>query len=375
MRRIYKLSLLFLVFVIVQACTTQKKRGDLSALGKAYHNTTAHYNGYFNANELLIESVFQLEQQHQDNYNKRLPLYEYVAADDAQAVVPNLDKAIEKVGLVVNQHRYSKWTDDCYLLLGKAQFLKKEYETAEETFQFSVVEFSPDKVRKAEQKASKTKKGKKKKGVSSKKKKTSSKKSSKSKELSQKQKRKQANRAVKKKKKGRGSSGKKPSSKKAPEKEDTKLVEAPKTTTPDKKVDTGLISLAEDSETAAEKDGKTGPLKHQPAFQEIQIWYAKTLIERDKFIEAQRVLKSLNENPEIYKDIQKDLPVVQAHLHLKLNNLPLAANYLEKAIELEKNRALKGKICVHFRPNSAGNGERSGGFCCLRAITEIQPRL
>ncbi len=364
MRRIYKLSLLFLVFALVQACTTQKKRGDLSALGKAYHNTTAHYNGYFNANELLFESVFQLEQQHQDNYNKRLPLFEYIAADNAQAVVPNLDKAIEKVGLVVNQHRYSQWTDDCYLLLGQAQFLKKEYETAEETFQFSVVEFSPENVRKAEKKAAKSKKGKQKKGVSSKSKKASSSKnakSSKSKKLSAEKQRKQANRAIKKKKKNRGKSAKKPSSKKAPVKDETEteLVEVPEVKVPEKKTDSSLISIAEADEEKAKNDGKNGPLKHQPAHQEIQLWYAKTLIERDKYIEAQRLLKSLDENPAILKEVQRDLPVVQAHLHLKLKNLPLAANYLQKAIDLEKNRALKARYAFVMGQvqQEIGNGE------------------
>lgn len=361
MRRIYKLSFLFLIFALIQACTTQKKRGDLSALGKAYHNTTAHYNGYFNANELLLESLYQLELQHQDNYNKRLPLFEYIAADDAQSVVPNLDKAMEKVGLVVNQHRYSQWTDDCYLLLGKAQFLKKEYETAEETFQFSVVEFSPEKVRKAEQKSSKSKKSKQKKGVSSKKKKASSSKSSKSKQVSADKKRKQANKALKKKKKGKGKSTKKPSSKKTPTtpKEDTKLVENTQAPTPVKKQESDLISIADDTDEKAKNDGKTGPLKHQPAFQEIQLWYAKTLIERDKYIEAQRLLKSLNDNPGIYKDIQKDLPVVQAHLHLKLKNLPLAASYLQKAIDLEKNRALKARYAFVMGQvqQEIGNGE------------------
>ena len=361
MRRIYKLSFLFLIFALIQACTTQKKRGDLSALGKAYHNTTAHYNGYFNANELLLESFYQLELQHQDNYNKRLPLFEYIAADDAQSVVPNLDKAMEKVGLVVNQHRYSQWTDDCYLLLGKAQFLKKEYETAEETFQFSVVEFSPEKVRKIEQKSSKSKKSKQKKGVSSKKKKASSSKSSKSKQLSAEKKRKQANRALKKKKKGKGKSTKKPSSKKtSPEpKDDTKLVENTPVPTPEKKQDSGLISIADESDEKAKNDGKNGPLKHQPAFQEIQLWYAKTLIERDKYIEAQRLLKSLNENPGLYKGIQKELPVVQAHLHIKLNNLPLAANHLRTAIDLEKNRALKARYAFVLGQiqQEIGNGE------------------
>lgn len=337
-----------LIFLLVQACTTQKKRGDLSALGKAYHNTTAHYNGYFNANELLLESLDQLEQQHQDNYSKRLNLFEYIAADNAQSVAPNLDKAIEKVGLVVNQHRYSQWTDDCYLLLGKAQFLKKEYETAEETFQFAVTEFSPEKVKKANQKSGSTKKNKQKKGVSSKSKKTSSSKStkassskSKDSKASAAKKRKEANRALKKKKKG--SSGKKPVSKKPEVGKEIETPEIPETSAPVEQEDSKLISISKEEDTADKKDGKNGPLKHQPAFQEIQLWYAKTLIERDKFIEAQRILKNLDDNPEIYKNVQTDLPVVQAYLHMKLKNLALATTYLQKAIELESNRELKAR--------------------------------
>ena len=69
-----------------------------------YHNTTAEYNGYFNADVLMQESIFDLEVQHQDNYNNILPLYEYRAADNPKAVSEKLDRAIEKTSIVVALH-------------------------------------------------------------------------------------------------------------------------------------------------------------------------------------------------------------------------------------------------------------------------------
>ncbi|RMD72976.1 MAG: gliding motility protein, partial [Bacteroidetes bacterium] len=133
-----------LVLVIAFGCVTQKKRGERSALGKLYENTTARYNGYYNATVLLQESLLALEQQHQDNYNALLPLYPYMAVDNARSVSSQLDEAIKKVSTVVALHRSSRWTDDCYLLMGKAQFLKQDYESAEETLEYLVEEFPPD---------------------------------------------------------------------------------------------------------------------------------------------------------------------------------------------------------------------------------------
>jgi tetratricopeptide (TPR) repeat protein len=364
-----------LVFALIQGCTTQKKRGDLSALGKAYHNTTSHYNGYFNANELLLGSVFQLTEQHQDNYNKRLQLFEYIAADNQQAVAPDLDKAIEKIGLVVNQHPYSQWTDDCYLLLGKAQFLKKEYETAEETFQYAYENFSPEKMAKAAQKAVKKKKSKKKKGVSSSKKGSSSSKkkvsSSDKKKKSAAQKRKEANRALKKKKKkkGKGSSSKKTTT--TPKKEIKK--EKPEAPKPEKKEDNGLISLNSGEDVDSKNDGKTGPLKHQPAFQDIQLWYAKILIERDKYLEAQRILKDLDNNPNIYKGTNKDLPVVQAYLQIKLKNIAQAIPYLKEAIALEKNRTLKGRYAFIMGQLNQELGKGEAAYLAFEQALKYSP--
>ena len=73
--------LLLTVAILLAACTTQKRKSDQSFMSKLWHNTTAHFNGYFNAEELLTASVLQLEEQHEDNYNKILDLYEHVVRE------------------------------------------------------------------------------------------------------------------------------------------------------------------------------------------------------------------------------------------------------------------------------------------------------
>ena len=48
------LPIYLILFVLTfSSCVTRKKKADLSILGKIYENTTARYNGYFNANEIL----------------------------------------------------------------------------------------------------------------------------------------------------------------------------------------------------------------------------------------------------------------------------------------------------------------------------------
>jgi septal ring factor EnvC (AmiA/AmiB activator) len=149
--------LLIAAFLIVSGCVTQKKKGDVGPLGKGYHNMTAHYNGYYNATVLVAEGKVELENQYKDNYRKVLPVYKYLATDNPKAIAESMDKAAEKVSLVVNMHRVSHWTDDCYLVLGQAQYLKQDFESAEETLEFMAAEFNPKEVAKREAKSQKSK--------------------------------------------------------------------------------------------------------------------------------------------------------------------------------------------------------------------------
>ncbi|MCB0619263.1 MAG: gliding motility protein, partial [Saprospiraceae bacterium] len=181
MKTYTRILLIAALFVGLGGCKTQKSRNDISPLAQFYQNTTAEFNGYYNANVLVNESMTALGGQYQDNFNQLLPIYKYRAADNPQAVAAQLDDAIKRVSVVVALHRVSHWTDDCYLLAGKAQYLKQDFETAEETLEYMVKEFSPSatskkkaavkKKKPVKKKDKKVKKKKKKKSKPSKKKK------------------------------------------------------------------------------------------------------------------------------------------------------------------------------------------------------------
>ncbi len=345
-----RIGAMLLLVGAISACTTQKKQEDLSMLGKLYHNTTAKYNGYFNADELLAGSIVQLDDQHHDNYTQLLPMYEYIAADNPQAVAPDLDKAIEKVTVVAQLHRRSHWTDDCYLLLGKAQFLKKDYESAEETLRFMTDEYKPSKEKARKESGAKTKKGSGRTSSRASSGRTgnarpSKKEVAKSKKQQEKE-RKQYNRELKKKKKKSSSSkGKKPSTPKPGENTETPAATNPVTTpaeTPEEAVPT-TISLGNSGSEAIESDPDSYFLKHRPAYQEGLLWLAKTYVERDNPDAAMRILGQLERDPKTFKDIGREAAGVMAYSYIQQKKYSEALPYLDKAID-EANRPTKARF-------------------------------
>jgi tetratricopeptide (TPR) repeat protein len=335
--QINKILLVLLLLGVVAACTTTKKRSEMSALSELYHNTTAHYNGYFNANELYVASQALLEQQHRDNYTKILPMYKYLATEDASAVVPDLDIAMEKVSVVVNLHPYSKWTDDCYLLFGKAQYLKRDYESAEETWRYFEGEFNPEAIARKDEKAKvdkKVNKSKKKKKKSRKRKKSRKKKNKTSKKKARALKK--YNKAVRKARKSGG---------KAPEKpvilqSGSQAAEAAK----EEKRKENEEKLAEEEKSKpAEEKPEDGVLKHRLAYQEGMLYYARTLIERDKFDDAQRILETLLGSGKTFEDIRAQAAAAQAYLFIETEKYVNALPALEEAIELEKDKYTKAR--------------------------------
>jgi hypothetical protein len=134
---------LFAFAIVFSACSSRKKKSEVKGFKKFYHNTTAKFNGYFNAEELMKESMVTLQDMNVDNYNKILSVYDYVNIDNNQAVKADMDKAIEKLSTVATIHEVSNYVDDCYLNIGKAQFYKQDYIAAEETFIFFEEVFDP----------------------------------------------------------------------------------------------------------------------------------------------------------------------------------------------------------------------------------------
>ncbi len=307
----------------------QKSRKELSFLEKEFLNTNARYNGYYNATELMKSSIANLETQHRDNYNQVLEMYKYIAADNPQAVAPDLDLAMKKVSIVVNLYRRSKWTDDCYLLVGKAQFLKKDYESAESTLRYLLGEFDPNAPVK------------KKPGVSSASKKTPAqiKATRKQKQKLAKQKakaRQKYNRQLQKNKKKAArakAKGKTPPPKPG-QAQDPKDAE--------KQAQKAAEEAARKAKAQAKQDKKKE--KNRTATQDAELWLAKTLIERDNHEAAVRILNRLIESPKTWDDVRYEALKTQAYGFVRTKAYERALPLLEQTIELSEDKKDKARL-------------------------------
>lgn len=136
--------------LLVSACSTKKN----TFTRRAYHNLTAHYNAYWNGNESVKEGVAELRKSARDNYTSVLPVYNYGAQNNAQAINPNMDRAIEKASKVIQRHsmyfdkkEHVKWIMYSYMLIGKANFYKQDYNAARRAFEYVSRQYSEEPVK------------------------------------------------------------------------------------------------------------------------------------------------------------------------------------------------------------------------------------
>lgn len=256
---------------------------------KPYHNLTGRYNAYYNANLRVEESFATLNKQHQDNYNQLLHMYPYAAGKDAGAVKQPLDEAITKCARNIKLHGIGNWTDDSYHLMGKAEFLQKEYERAANTFKYVVDKYHPENVAKELEKLKKKKAKKKRKG----------------------KKRKKRKRKKRKKKKGKKKKGKKKPN-----------------------------SDPDDEEE--EKPIKYG-LKHRPVRYKSMLWLAKTYIELGQYDDAGYYLRQLENDLKVPKKLRSEVQAVIAYNWITQKEYEKAVEPLEAAIKGTKRKIIKNR--------------------------------
>lgn len=109
---------------------------------------TSRFNVYFYAKESLKEGVTKLEEKHIDDYSKILPVFIYGDKETSKEIYPEMDRVIKKSSLCITRHAIKdkktkreifgavKWIDNAWMALGKAQFYKREFFSAIETFEF-----------------------------------------------------------------------------------------------------------------------------------------------------------------------------------------------------------------------------------------------
>lgn len=110
---------------------------------KFSQNINTRYNFQFNASNELNEVVIGAKQSFKDDFSKLLPFYNY-SLDNTLGQKNELDSVIHKCnnGILLHDLR-NDWIDDLYLLMGKAYFYQKNFDSAAITFQYINFAFQP----------------------------------------------------------------------------------------------------------------------------------------------------------------------------------------------------------------------------------------
>ncbi len=124
----------FLAALLISAwsCSPQSE----GFVATRFHNTTAHYNAYFLANEEIVAIESSINDGQDWNYNRILPVVPLFDSTDAAGFTAQSEECLKKASLIIERHPKSKWVDDAYILVGKARMYSYDFTNAVETFKY-----------------------------------------------------------------------------------------------------------------------------------------------------------------------------------------------------------------------------------------------
>ncbi len=137
--------LMMVVAALVMACSTEKN----TWINRNYHSVTAHYNGYYNANELIDQGITSYRDSRVENYYEILPIDPVPDEKEVPGMYPSIDTAIVKCKKVILNHsmpsndrpalkkdEHNRWIDENWTTIGIASFYRRDYEGAMKSFRF-----------------------------------------------------------------------------------------------------------------------------------------------------------------------------------------------------------------------------------------------
>lgn len=123
---------LLLALMAFGSCSSERNTWT----SKAYHNTTAHFNGYYYAREELKKIEAERWASLQNDYNRILRLFPLLDSSVVKTRDKELQEAIKMASIAIQRHPNSKWVDDCYLLVGQARMYTLDWGNAIQTYKF-----------------------------------------------------------------------------------------------------------------------------------------------------------------------------------------------------------------------------------------------
>jgi tetratricopeptide (TPR) repeat protein len=123
---------LFVAGILLLACNPTKDKW----LNRNWHTMTGRFNVYFNGEIKFLEATEALEAGHQNDFTKVLDIFPYGDEAASKGVAGQMDVVLKKVSVAIQNHYVGRYTDNSYLLMGKAHFFKRDYYAAMEAFQY-----------------------------------------------------------------------------------------------------------------------------------------------------------------------------------------------------------------------------------------------
>jgi tetratricopeptide (TPR) repeat protein len=114
------------------SCVTSRD----TVTSRGMQNLTARYNIIYNSNLLLDESITNIETGYLDDFTNLLSVYKEPSETASASEAGILDSVIKKANTIVDDKLHSKYVDDAYLLIAKANYLKSQFFNASEYYTY-----------------------------------------------------------------------------------------------------------------------------------------------------------------------------------------------------------------------------------------------
>lgn len=128
------IPLLFVAIGLLLALGCSVEQNNLTS--NIFHNTTAHYNGYFYAREKTREVEVAIGKSLDDDPNYILALFPRLDTNLAKTYAKDTEEIIKMASISIQRHPNSKWLYDNYVLVGLARLYACDYLNAIQTFKF-----------------------------------------------------------------------------------------------------------------------------------------------------------------------------------------------------------------------------------------------
>lgn len=132
LKELFKYVSIFVWLILTVGCSSERNTWT----SKAYHNATAHYNGYYYAKEEVRKVENTLWESLTDDYNRILRLYPQLDTALAKSYDKEIQEAIKMASIAIQRHPNSKWVDDCYILVAKARLYSMDWGNAVQTLKW-----------------------------------------------------------------------------------------------------------------------------------------------------------------------------------------------------------------------------------------------